>query len=95
MPNAHRNNDARNCGALTTVVGQSTVFVNGKLWAVENDPETHGHGELVATYGPKNVYINGKHVICAVGDTALADSAAHTSPLTDPLEHSPNVFVYG
>lgn len=94
MPGIHRNQDNRFCGALTTVVGQSNVYVNGKLWAVENDPETHGNGQLVATYGQKNVYINGKHVICAVGDSAVADNALHVPPDTYPKGHSSNSNVY-
>ena len=94
MPGAHRDTDERFCTALTTVINQSTVYVNGLLWAVEDDPETHGHGELIAVYGAKNVYINGKHVICAIGDKAYPDAAMHPGPPTDPLEHSPDVFVY-
>lgn len=95
MPGAHRDRDDRFCTALTTVINQSSVYVNDRLWAVENDPETHGHGELIAVYGPKNVYIEGKHVICAIGDTAYPDDALHPLPPTDPREHSPDVFVYG
>lgn len=95
MPGAHRDTDKRFCDALTTVINQHNVYVNGLLWAVENDPETHGHGELIPVVPPKNVYINGKHVICAIGDTAYPDDAFHPLPPTDPLEHSPNVFVYG
>ena len=34
---AHRQDDLRTCGAKTVVVGQSSVFVNNKLWAVEGD----------------------------------------------------------
>jgi len=37
MPAAHRHDDLRVCGATTIVSGQGTVFVNGKLWAVEGD----------------------------------------------------------
>lgn len=94
MPGAHRDADLRFCTALTTVIGQNNVFVNGKLWAVENDPETHGHGELIAVTGQRNVYINRKLVICAVGDKAYPDDAMHPYPPTDPQQHSDNVFVY-
>lgn len=95
MPGAHRDTDERACAALTTVVGQNDVFVNGLLWAVEDDPETHSAGELVAVYGDLNVYINGKLVIVALGDTALVDGAGHTPSQTKPVEHSPDVFCYG
>ena len=95
MPGAHRDTDARFCGAKTIVIGQSSVFVNGKLWAVEDDPEDHGAGELVQVVPPSNVYIQGKLAICAIGDHAKADNFPHLPPETYPEEHSPNVFVYG
>lgn len=95
MPGAHRDGDARFCGAKTIVVGQGSVFVNGKLWAVEDDPEDHGAGELIAIVAPKNVYINGKLVICAVGDAAQPDNFPHFPPETYPEERSQDVFVYG
>ena len=41
MPAAHRNGDLRTCGATTSVTGQSTVTVNGKLWAVLGDKDSH------------------------------------------------------
>lgn len=94
MPGAHRYNDQRFCSARTIVVGQDSVFVNGRLWAVEDDPETHGNGELIAVYGSRNVYINNKLVICAVGDRAWPDNANHPVPPTDPAEASSDVFVY-
>lgn len=67
MPAAHRQGDPRACGASTVVVGQSTVFVNGKLWAVDNDPNTHGNGNLLPG-GPTTVTINGKPVIVNTPD---------------------------
>jgi len=91
---AHRDTDVRFCSARTIVIGQNNVFVNGLLWAVEGDPEDHGNGELVAVYGAKNIYINNKHVIVAIGDHALADNHPHEPPLTHPLGRSPNVYVY-
>lgn len=94
MPGAHRDTDDRYCGGKTIVVGQNNVFVNNLLWAVKNDPEDHGHGELIPVYGWKNVYINNKLVICAIGDKAYPDDAFHPAPPTDPYEHSDNVFVY-
>lgn len=99
MPGAHLNGDLRKCGATTIVLNQSTVFVNGKLWSVEGDKDTHCvMGTLSAVYGPKNVYIEGKHVICAEGDTAGDDLAGcfvlHPAGSTDPVGHSPDTFVY-
>lgn len=100
MPGAHRDTDSRLCGAKTIVTGQSTVTVNGLLWAVENDYDTHcNQGELNAVYGALNVRINGKLVICAMGDSAAPDHAGcvvlHPSGATNPLGHSYDVLVYG
>lgn len=100
MPGAHRHNDSRSCGATTIVTGQSTVKVNGILWAVEGDADTHcGGGALSAIYGGKNVYIENKLVICAMGDTAAPDKLGcvilHPAGATDPLGHSNDVIVYG
>lgn len=72
--------------------GQSSVFVNGKLWSVEGDPETHGNGQLVASHS--SVTINGKKVIVNTPDTAAADNAPHSPPLTNTAQGSPNVFGY-
>lgn len=94
MPGAHRQDDSRFCGATTIVSGQGNVRCNGKLWAVDGDQNTHGGGALAAVYGAKNVKINGKLVICAVGDIAGGDNAFHPVPPTDPLGHSTNVRVY-
>lgn len=100
MPGAHRNGDSRACGASTIVTGQSTVFVNGILWAVVGDKDTHCFmGELIPIYGALNVYAEGKLVICAMGDTASEDLQGcfvfHPPGATDPVGHSPNVGVYG
>ena len=100
MPGAHRNNDSRFCGAKTIVQGQSTVTVNGKLWAVEGDIDTHcNQGSLNAVYGSLNVKINSKLVICGMGDTAAPDKqgciVVHPAGATNPLGHSINVLVYG
>ena len=72
---AHRNGDQRNCLASTTVIGQSFVKVEGALWAVVDDTDTHGNGQLIAsqTY----VKISGKLVILK-GDLAKPDDAGHT-----------------
>lgn len=95
MPGAHRNADSRFCGAKTIVQGQGTVFVNGRLWAVNGDPETHGEGRLMAVTGAKNVYAEGKLIIVAVGDVAGADLKGHPGPPTDPQSSSGDVFAYG
>lgn len=95
MPGAHRDTDSRFCGAKTRTVGQSSVTVNGLLWAVQGDPNTHGLGNLSAVYGDPCVTIEGKFVICAVGDTAGADRKEHSPGQTDPKGHSNDVVVYG
>lgn len=93
MPSAHRNEDFRQCGAETIAGLQQTVFVNNKLWSVENDVCNHGAGGLISSYGQKNIYIEGKHAI-VVGDTAGPDGQLHPFPPTDPLTGSPNVVCY-
>ena len=70
MPGAHRETDLRACGATTIVIGQSTVFVNNLLWAVENDPNTDGNGQLIPS--GSTVRINNKPVIID-GDDAQPD----------------------
>lgn len=100
MPLAHRNNDDRFCGAKTIVMNQSTVFVNGILWAVEGDKDTHCvMGTLSAVTGTKNIYVEGKLAICAVGDIASDDLAGcfvlHPAGSTNPSGHSPDVYMYG
>jgi hypothetical protein len=94
MPGAHRENDSRFCGAKTQVVGQSTVFVNNELWAVENDVCTHGNGQLIAAYGAKNIFVENKLVICAVGDKAAPDNQEHPAPPTDPQTASTDTILY-
>ena len=96
MPACHRQDDLRICDATTIVTGQSTVFVAGKLWAVEGDPNTHGNGQLIATFN--TVKINGKSVI-VVGDQASPDDLClllgppHCNPFA--TTGSPDVFCYG
>jgi len=80
---AHRHGDARACGATTIVSGQTTVYVNTKLWAVDDDVNTDGDGGL--NPAGTTVKINNKKVV-VVGDPADADSlcpdlgGAHCSP---------------
>lgn len=72
--------------------GQSTVFVNGLLLAVENDQNSHGAGQLVSV-SAGTIKINGKKVI-VVTDQALGDSATHSPPSTYPSTGSPTVNFY-
>lgn len=100
MPQAHRNTDSRFCGASTIVTGQSTVFVNSLLWAVEGDKDTHcNEGALIAVYGPPSIKIEGKFAICAVGDIAAPDRQAcfivHPTGATNPKGRSPDTYCYG
>lgn len=93
MPPAHRKDDLRECAATTVVVGQSSVEVNGKLWAVDRDPNSHGAGELIPS--GSSVTINGKRVIVHRPDTAEIDNFFHITPLTDTAQGSGNVSAYG
>src|SRR3954451_20498605 len=71
MPPSHRHGDPRVCGASTVVVGQSTTYVDGKLWAVAGDPNTDGDGGLIPSGSTVN--IEGKLVIVHAPDNANAD----------------------
>lgn len=71
MPEVHRQDDSRSCGATTIVSGQGFVKVDGKLWAVDGDENTDGGGALSATI--TTIKINGKAIIVN-GDPAAADS---------------------
>ena len=95
MPPAHRNSDPRVCGAVTTVVGQSTVFVEGQLWAVNGDPNSHGDGALIAS--GSTVFIEGKPVIVHAPDTAVADALCPLPPhcAPDTAGGSGTVYAYG
>lgn len=93
MTAVHRDTDARFCGAKTIVEGQSTVFVNGLLAAVENDPEDHLEGRLISQ-SPGTVTVENKKIIVIVTDTATGDLAGHPMPPTDPEQGSPNVNAY-
>lgn len=83
---AHRNGDSRTCGAATTVNGQTTVFVNNRLWAVAGDTNTHGSGGLIPT--GSTIFVEGKLVIVHSPDPAFADDLCpiegepHCSPFT-------------
>lgn len=71
MAGVHRNTDSRACGASTNVAGQSTVYINNKLCSVNNDPNSHGGGELKAAN--PHVYVNNKLVVI-LGNSASPDS---------------------
>lgn len=96
MPAAHRHGDSRTCGATTVVQNQSTVFVNGRLWAVKGDPNTHGGGNLINT--GTTVFISGIPVIVHSADPAAPDGLCpiaggpHCGPAT--ASGSDNVFAY-
>lgn len=94
MPGAHRQGDSRVCGAGTIVTGQSTVFVNDKLWAVNGDTNDHGGGGLIAGLAP-TVSINGKTVIVQ-GDGAAPDSLCPIPPHCAPnaVGGSGDVFAH-
>lgn len=90
----HRNTDSRNCGASTNVTGQATVFVNGLLCSVRDDPNTHGGGELKASNNDGTVYVNGI-LINLLGSDASSDSICPIPPHCNPKasQASPNVFA--
>ena len=96
MPPVHRDTDVRSCGALTISSQSKNVYVNGLLWAIEGDTETHGDGQLIASV--KNIFIGGKRIIIK-GDSAAPDDVcpvaggAHCDPIA--VGASPNVFVGG
>lgn len=75
MANSHRHGDSRVCGATTIVDGQSFVTIEGKLWAVDKDPNSHGAGNLNTSR--TWITIDGKGVICK-GDSAAADTLCFT-----------------
>ena len=70
MSYSHRNGDSRICGASTVVIGQNFVKINGQLWSVSGDPNSHGDGQLIASQN--FVKINGIPVILQ-NDSAVSD----------------------
>lgn len=94
----HRNADKRKCGATTKVVGQSSVFVNGKLVSVKNDVNTHGGGNLNASNSDGTVFINNIEIVL-LNSTAQSDGlcpplgGAHCGP--DATSASNNVYACG
>jgi hypothetical protein len=85
------------CGAATIVVGQGTTYVDGRLWAVKDDINTDGDGQLIPT--GTSVFIQGKLVIVNTPDHAQQDDlcipigAPHCDPMT--AAGSGATFAYG
>lgn len=80
MPAVHRHEDARACGATTVVSGNTTVFANSKLIAINGNLNSHGAGALTA--GSANVFIGGVAVVNHTPDSAATDSLDHTNTQT-------------
>lgn len=93
MTQAHTHGQLRSCGATTIVSGQSTVRVNGQLWAVEGDQNTHTDGHLHAVNGT-TVRINGKHVITVNDPANDSDGAGHSPIETKASQGSTTVNAY-
>ena len=94
---AHRKDDLRVCGGKTVVVGQSTVFVNNKLWAVAGDIVDHGAGALIPT--GTTIFVENKLIIAHTPDAASPDSLCkedsppvHCVPFT--AQGSSDTLVY-
>lgn len=89
----HRDGDSRICGASTIVVGNDDVFCNSRLVSVDQDPNSHGGGNLNAKNN--EVYVHSKLVVNHSPEPAspdnLCDSDVHCNPMT--AEGSHNVFV--
>jgi len=94
MPGAHRNTDNRSCGAETVSTQSRNVYVNGLLWAINGDPDSHGGGDLIASQS--TVFIGGVAVIVQ-GDQASPDNlcphpgGSHCDP--QAVGCSTNVFI--
>lgn len=86
MSAVHRNGDSRKCGAVTVSSQSRNVFVNGKLWAIQGDQNSHGAGSLIE--GTNNIYIGGIPVI-NLGDNASPDSLCG-APGQPPTHCSPS-----
>lgn len=93
MPVAHRHSDFRACGATTVVSGQSSVFVNGLLWAVEGDENTHEEGPLLAVNGV-TVFIEGKKVITVRDPGSESDNAGHSPNQVRAITGSGDTAAY-
>ena len=89
----HRHTDLRICDHTTVVVGQTNVYANNLLIAVDQDPNTGGGGELIANC--RNVFINNKMVVNHSPENAQPDGSCPASPHCNPqtAQGSPDVFV--
>lgn len=90
MAQAHTEDMLRVCGGRTVSEGQSFVKINGKKWAVEDDPNDHGEGKLIPSQS--FVKINGKAVIMHPGE-AEGDLLGHLPSTTKTDEGSGFVNV--
>lgn len=73
------------------MTGQDFVTINGKLWAVDRDPNSHGDGKLITTNGW--LTIDGKGII-VVGDHADPDDLCPVAPIhCDPYASSGDGMV--
>jgi len=93
----HRQGDSRTCGA-STITTQTTVRANGRFISVNNDPNSHGGGNLRATETVGKVRIGGIAVILS-GDPSGPDALCpipggpHCAPAA--ASASPNVRAGG
>lgn len=90
---AHLDGQSRECGATTIVSGQNFVYIDGKLWAVEGDKNSHEEGGLIATTG-NSIYINGKLVIVHGPDPAEIDLLGHVGLDDGTAEGTSTVYCY-
>lgn len=92
MPAVHRHGDLRACGAANVVVGQGTVFANGKLLSVLGDVNTHGAGNTLSSNNDGTVFAGNK-LVTLQGSLAAPDSVGHPGipPATKCVVGSPNV----
>jgi hypothetical protein len=88
----HRNSDSRVCLATTIVVGQDFVNVDGQLWAVVGDINTHGDGGLINSQN--YIRISGKYIII-VADNANPDDLCPIigPPHCDPISSSGDSLI--
>ena len=93
----HRQGDTRSCGA-TTITRVTDVRVNGRPISVDNDPNTHGGGNLKASVTVGHVRANSIPGIIN-GDSASSDNlcpepgGAHCAP--NATSASPDVRAGG
>lgn len=80
MAYSHRIGDSRSCGAVTNPSGQDFVTIEGQLWAVNGDPNSHESGGLITSNSW--LTINGLGII-VVGNSANPDDLC-------PIEEGPH-----